>query len=106
MRHNKIRKKVIGTNQRPRLFVFKSNKYTYAGIADDMMGKVLFAESDAGKDKLKGTKQEKARVVGESIAKKAIEGGIKKVIFDRGGYIYHGRVKEVAEGARHSGLIF
>ncbi len=106
MRHNKIRKKVIGTNQRPRLFVFKSNKYTYAGIADDMMGKVLFSESDTGKDKLKGTKQEKARVIGENIAKKAIENGIKKVIFDRGGYIYHGRVKEVAEGARHSGLIF
>lgn len=106
-RHRKIRKKVIGTNQRPRLFVFKSNQYIYAGVADDMNGKVLFSESDANKEnKIEGTKQERARIVGENIASKALKSGVKKVTFDRGGYVYHGRIKEVAEGARSKGLIF
>ena len=106
MRHKKIRAKVAGTTQRPRLFVFKSNKHMYAGIADDVSGTVLFSLSDTQTGKKKVAKTDQAKSVGERVAKKAMEKGIKKVVFDRGGYRYHGRVKALAEGARLSGLIF
>ncbi|MYE38486.1 MAG: 50S ribosomal protein L18 [Candidatus Spechtbacteria bacterium SB0662_bin_43] len=116
-RHKRIRKKVVGTTQRPRLFVFKSNKHIYAGIADDVAGKVLFSLSDVQKKsttkakttktkKKQETKTDQAKGVGERVAKTAMEKGIKKVVFDRGGYRYHGRIKALAEGARLSGLIF
>ena len=80
----------------------------YAGLADDTAGKVLCSVSDITKTKAKtkSTKQDKSEAVGKNIAKKALEKGIKKVVFDRGGYVYHGRVKKVAEGARSSGLVF
>ena len=107
-RHNKVRAKIKGVPNRPRLFIFKSNKHTYAGVVDDTQGKTLIAFSDASKDaKMKEkTKTNKAGKVGEIIGKKAQEKGIKKVVFDRGGYRYHGRVKALAQGARKSGLIF
>ncbi len=97
--------RVIGTAERPRLQVFRSSKYIYAQIIDDEKGKTLLSESDCGKsDKKKKT--ERALLVGEEIAKKAKEKKITKVVFDRSGYLYHGRVKAVAEGARKGGLQF
>jgi large subunit ribosomal protein L18 len=105
VRHRRIRSKVSGTSSRPRLFVYRSNQHIYAQIIDDTMGKTLFSATEkeikAGK-----TKVEKAILVGELIAKKAAEKQIKEVVFDRGGYIYHGRVKGVADGARKGGLVF
>lgn len=100
--HKRIRKRVLGTAERPRLCVYRSNSQIYAQLVDDTAGHTLAAasskeESIAGKQ---GTKVEKAYMVGQLIAKKAIEAGIKTVTFDRGGYLYHGRVKALAEGAR------
>lgn len=103
-RHKRIRSKVKGSSIRPRLFVFKSNKYTYAGIVDDIKGTTIVSCSD-NKD-TKETKTKRAFSVGELIGEKAKEKGIKKVVFDRSGYKYHGRVKALADGARKSGLIF
>ena len=108
--HNKVRSKINGTPHRPRLFVFKSNKYTYAGIVDDTKGKTLFSFSDNRKDltaqQKKESKTSRAFLVGTHIGKQAKEKGVLKVVFDRGGYKYHGRVKAVAEGARKAGLLF
>ena len=108
--HRKIRSKVNGTSGRPRLFVFKSNKYTYAGIVDDTKGTTLFSFSDNRKGltatQKKENKTSRAFLVGTNIGKQAKEKGIVKVVFDRGGYKYHGRVKAVAEGARKAGLLF
>jgi len=103
-RHKRIRAKVAGTPARPRLSVYKSNKRLYAQIIDDVAGVTLVAVSD---DALKGTtKIERARAAGIAIAQLAITKGVKAVVFDRGGYIYIGRVRALAEGAREGGLAF
>ena len=103
-----IRKKISGTSDRPRLTVFRSNKAIYAQLIDDTKGVTLAGSSSAAGD-LKGasgTKSEISKQVGSDIAAKAKEIGIEKVIFDRNGFKYHGRVKALAEGAREGGLIF
>ena len=108
-RHKRVRKNIVGTAERPRLNVYRSLKHIYAQIIDDNAGTTLVAASTLDKElgdiANKGNK-EAAQKVGELIAKKALAKGIKTVIFDRGGYIYHGRVKELAEGARKGGLDF
>lgn len=109
-RHKRVRKKVFGTAERPRLCVFKSNRYIYAQIINDEKGETICAASSLEKElreKLNSTKDRTAaREVGLLIGKRALEKGIKAVVFDRGGYKYHGRVKELAEGAREAGLEF
>jgi len=105
----RIRKRISGTAERPRLSVFRSNKQIYAQLIDDVNGKTLAAASStekqiAGKEGINKTEQ--AALVGESLAKKAIDAGMNEVIFDRGGYLYHGRVKSLAEAARKGGLKF
>jgi len=108
-RISRIRKNISGTNEKPRLRVFKSNKHIYAQIIDDAAGKTMVAMSTVEKDFDKGTEKgkiESAKKVGEIIAQRALAAGIKKVVFDRGGYLYHGRVKSLSEGAREGGLQF
>ena len=106
-RHLRVRKKVFGTVERTRLSVFKSEKNIYAQVIDDINGVTLVAASSLDKDfSAKGGNKEGAKLVGEVVAKRAIEKGITEVVFDRGGYIYHGRVKELAEAAREAGLQF
>lgn len=109
-RHRRVRAKINGTPLRPRLFVFKSHQYTYAGLVDDTKHHTFFSYSDTpskkSDKKIKGTKVERAYAVGETLGKQAKKQGIKRVVFDRGGYRYHGRVKAVAEGARKAGIIF
>ena len=104
----RIRKKSAGTNEKPRLSVFRSNNEIYAQVIDDISGKTLVAASSRDKDVLaqKVTKTEKSKLVGAAIARKAKDLGIEKVVFDRSGYLYHGRVKAVADGAREGGLQF
>ena len=103
----RIKKIVSGTAQKPRLAVFRSNSEIYAQIIDDTKGVTLVAASSRDKDlKATGTKTEKAKQVGQAIAKKALAAGIESISFDRGGYLYHGRVKSLAEGAREGGLKF
>ncbi len=107
-RHLRVRKKIHGTAERPRLAVFRSEKNIYAQIIDDVAGRTLVAASSLDKDfSLKvGSNKEAAKLVGEAVAKKAVEAGITEVVFDRGGYVYHGRVQMLAEGAREAGLKF
>ncbi|ACM23185.1 MULTISPECIES: 50S ribosomal protein L18 [Thermotoga] len=109
-RHRRVRKKVFGTPERPRLCVFRSNKHIYAQIIDDTIGHTLVSASTLDpelREKLQKTWNiEAAKEVGLLIGKRAIEKGIKKVVFDRGGYKYHGRVKALADGAREAGLEF
>lgn len=102
--HMRIRKKVNGTAERPRLSVFRSNAGIYCQIIDDLKGHTLAAASS--KEAAKGTKTEQAVAVGKIIAEKAKAAGISGVVFDRGGYLYHGRIKALAEGAREGGLQF
>lgn len=104
----RIRKKISGTSSAPRLSVFRSNTDIYAQLIDDQNGVTLAAASSKQKDitAQKAPKVEKSKLVGEAIAKKATELGIKKVVFDRSGYVYHGRIKAVADGAREGGLDF
>ena len=103
----RIRKIVTGTSEQPRLAVFRSNKEIYAQIINDESGTTLVSASSKQKDiKAKGTKTEVAATVGKAIAEKAIKAGIKTIAFDRGGYLYHGRVKALAEAAREGGLKF
>ena len=104
----RIRGKVVGTEQRPRLSVYRSNKEIYAQIIDDVTGKTLSAASSRDKDiaSASGNKEEKANLVGKALAEKAKQVGVETVSFDRGGYLYHGRVKSLAEGAREAGLKF
>ena len=103
----RIRKSLTGTAERPRLSVYRSNKEIYAQIIDDVTGKTLSAASSRDKGfKVSGNKEEVAKEVGKAIAEKAKEAGIEAVSFDRGGYLYHGRVKQLAEGAREGGLKF
>ena len=101
----RVRKVVSGTATRPRLSVFRSNKEIYAQLVDDVAGKTL-AFSTSLKDKAKGNKMEAAASIGKQIAEKAKSAGISEVVFDRGGYLYHGRVKSLAEAAREAGLKF
>ena len=103
-----IRKKVAGTAGKPRLSVFRSNTEIYVQLIDDASGVTLAAASSRDKDiaAQKVTKIEKSKLVGAAIARKAIDLGLKTVVFDRGGNLYHGRIKAVADGAREGGLIF
>lgn len=109
-RHIRVRKKLSGTNERPRLNIFRSLNQIYAQVVDDTTGMTVVSVSTLD-SKLKAktkklSKTEQAKLVGEEIAKRAAKAGIKEVIFDRGGYKYHGRVKALAEAAREAGLQF
>ncbi|WP_342647501.1 50S ribosomal protein L18 [Mucilaginibacter sp. CSA2-8R] len=102
-----IRKRLSGSAERPRLSVFRSNKGIYAQIIDDVAGKTLVSASSLSKDfSSTGSKGEQSVAVGKLIAEKAMAAGINAVVFDRNGYLYHGRVKQLAEGAREGGLQF
>ncbi len=103
-RHRRVRKTISGTALKPRLNVFRSNANIYAQIIDDVTGVTLASASSLDLDS--GNNKEAAKAVGIAVAKNAIEKGITTVVFDRGGYLYHGRVKELAEGAREGGLQF
>ncbi len=106
-RHRRIRGKVSGTAARPRLCVFRSLKNIYAQVIDDVTGTTIASASSLEKDMASyGGNKDAAKAVGEAVAKKAIEKGITEVVFDRGGYLYHGRVQELAESARAAGLKF
>jgi len=108
-RKGTIRKRITGTAERPRLSVFRSAKHVYAQAIDDVTGHVLAAASDLEpgiRDSLSGPKKSKARQIGKVIGEKLIAKKITAVVFDRNGFIYHGRVKEVADGAREAGLQF
>ena len=106
-RHARVRNKVSGTAERPRLCVYRSNTNLYAQVIDDVAGKTLVSASTLDKDvKTKHANKEAAKEVGALIAKKAKANKIEEVVFDRGGYIYHGVVKELAEAAREGGLKF
>lgn len=109
-RKGSIRKRITGTAERPRLSVFRSARYVYAQAIDDTTGRVLAASSDT-EEKLAQSvtgkkKKERAREIGKAIGGKLVAAGIKSVVFDRNGFIYHGRVKEIADGAREAGLEF
>jgi large subunit ribosomal protein L18 len=104
-RHIRVRGKISGSKERPRLAVFRSGAHIYAQVIDDLAGKTLASANDF-ELKEKGTKMEKAKMVGELIAKEAVKAKVKKVTFDRGGFLYHGRVKALAEAAREKGLEF
>ncbi|WDF54809.1 50S ribosomal protein L18 [Mucilaginibacter sp. KACC 22063] len=102
-----IRKSLSGSTERPRLSVFRSNKGIYAQIIDDVNGKTLVSASSLSKDfSATGTKSEQSAAVGKLVAQKAIAAGITQVVFDRNGYLYHGRIKSLADGAREGGLKF
>jgi len=109
-RHQRVRKTVFGTSGRPRLVVFRSNLHIYAQIVDDSAGKTLAAASsldpECKKTVQRGNNRKAAEAVGQLIAKRALEKNIKAVVFDRGGYLFHGRVKTLADAARQIGLIF
>ncbi len=107
-RQSRVRKKIEGTSERPRLNVYRSGKHIYAQIIDDTTKTTLASASTLDKtlDLTSTGNKEAAKKIGETIAKKAIEKDIENVVFDRSGYIYHGRVKELAEGAREAGLKF
>ncbi len=100
----RIRKKVFGTSERPRMSVFRSNKQIYVQIINDQEGKTLVSASSLGMETM--PKIQQAEKVGELVAKKAIEAGVSSVVFDRNGYLYHGRVKQLADAARKGGLNF
>lgn len=103
-RHLRLRKRVAGTSEIPRLCVFRSNKNIFAQVIDDVQGKTLVSASSLGM--ANGGNKAAAKEVGLTVGKLALSAGIKKVVFDRGGYVYHGRVAAVAEGAREAGLKF
>jgi large subunit ribosomal protein L18 len=110
-RHVRVRAKVSGTQARPRLNVFRSSAHMYCQVIDDVAGHTLVAASDLEEDVTKitgekATKTERANAVGKVIAERAKSAGITSVVFDRGGFLYHGRIKAVAEGAREGGLVF
>ena len=105
--HNRVRRKVSGTAQRPRLAVFRSNKAIYCQLIDDSKGVTLAAASSRDEGfSASGTKSDVAKAVGQAVAQRATDAGINTVVFDRGGYLFHGRVKALAEGAREGGLKF
>ncbi len=109
-RHNRIRNKVSGTAEKPRFSVYRSEKHVYVQVIDDVAGVTLAAASDLEKDMREAvkdmTKSEVAKFVGKKAAEKALAKGVKEVVFDRGGYLYIGRVANVADGAREAGLQF
>ena len=106
-RHARVRRKISGTAERPRLCVYRSNANLYVQVIDDVAGKTLVSASTLDKEvKTKYANKEAAKEVGALIAKRALEKNIKDVVFDRGGYIYHGVIKELADAARNSGLNF
>ena len=109
-RKKRIRKKIAGTPQRPRLSVFRSARHIYAQIIDDLEGRTLMAASTVDTQAKEAPKFENkvaaAKFVGKQIGKRALEKGIKEVVFDRNGFLYHGRIKSLSEGAREAGLIF
>ncbi len=109
-RHRRVRKKVFGVPGQPRLSVFKSHRHIYAQIINDLEGRTLVAASSLSPEckgrGVKGAKADTAKVVGEILAEKALKGEIRRVVFDRGGYKFHGRVKALATGAREKGLSF
>ncbi|MDP3697427.1 MAG: 50S ribosomal protein L18 [Candidatus Taylorbacteria bacterium] len=107
-RHRRVRARIVGTKERPRVSVFKSNKHIFVQLIDDESRKTILSSKvvSAGKSKIKGNKSEKATEVGKIIAEKAKTAGINEVVFDRGGYKYHGRVKALADGLRAGGLKF
>ncbi len=100
----RIRKKVFGTSERPRMSVFRSNKQIYVQIINDQDGKTLVSASSLGMEAM--PKVQQAERVGELVAKKAVEAGVSAVVFDRNGYLYHGRIKQLADAARKGGLNF
>jgi large subunit ribosomal protein L18 len=105
--HKRIRKRVAGTPDRPRLAVFRSANHIYAQVIDDQQGRTLVAAASTEKDlRGKGGNVEGAKTIGSTVAQRAKEKGISKVVFDRGGYMYHGRVKALADAARAAGLEF
>lgn len=106
VRHKRIRARISGTADRPRLCVFRSGKHIYAQLVDDEKAKTIAVASDLELKKSRGTKIDKAKEAGKLIAEKAKDLKIERVVFDRGGYKYHGRVKSLAEGAREGGLKF
>lgn len=109
-RHERVRQKVYGTPEKPRLNVYRSNNHIYAQIIDDVNGHTLISASTLDKElreKLDSTHNKgAAKLVGDLVGKRALEKGIDTVVFDRGGYVYHGRIKELADGAREAGLKF
>jgi len=106
IRHKRVRAKIKGTADIPRLCVFRSNKHIYGQLINDEKGTILAVAGDQEFKKSSGKKQELAKKTGELLAKKALEKKIEKIVFDRGGYKYHGRIKALAEGARQGGLKF
>ncbi len=104
--HLRIRSKISGSPERPRLNVFRSNKGIYAQVIDDISGKTLAAASSKSLSNFQGNKTQQAAAVGKLVAEKAKTAGVMTVVFDRGGYLYHGRVKALADGAREGGLVF
>lgn len=107
-RHKRVRARIQGAAQRPRASVFKSNKHIFVQLIDDQIGKTILSSKVVSfkKSKIKGNKTEKASEIGKMVAEKAKTAGIKEIVFDRGGYKYHGRVKALAEGLREGGLKF
>lgn len=105
-RHKRVRGKISGTPECPRLCVFRSLSHIYAQVIDDVAGNTIAAASSLDLKKTEGEKKEIAREVGKLVAERALGKGVDTVVFDRGGYIYHGRVQELAEGAREGGLKF
>ena len=107
-RHRRVRSRISGTHDRPRIAVFKSNRHIFVQFIDDTANKTILSNEviSAAKSKVKGNKIEKASKIGEILAEKAKEAGIKEAVFDRGGFKYHGRVKAVADGLRKGGIKF
>jgi large subunit ribosomal protein L18 len=105
-RHRRVRGKVIGTAERPRLAVFRSNRGIFAQLVDDSTGRTVAGANWTNLKDFKGDKSAQAKAVGKEIAAAAKKAGVDAVVFDRGGYLYHGRVKALAEGAREGGLRF
>ena len=109
-RHRRVRKKIAGTADVPRLSVFRSSKHIYAQVIDDDAGRTLVSASTVDDDvrtEVVGlNKTEQAKIVGKRLAEKALSQGVKRIVFDRGGYVYHGRVKALADASRDSGLVF
>jgi len=107
-RHSSVRSRIVGTSERPRVSVFKSNKHIFVQLIDDESRKTILSSKvvSAGKSKLKGKKSDKAAEIGKMVAEKAKTVGINEVVFDRGGYKYHGRVQALADGLREGGLKF
>ncbi len=105
-RHDRVRKRVVGTDDRPRLNVYRSNKNIYAQIINDGLGQTVTAASSKNLDSAIGGNVEGAKAVGALIAERALAAGVTRVVFDRGGYLYHGRIQALADAAREGGLDF